>query len=69
MTGNGRKSDFIIAVDNETPPLINLVGIESPGLSAALAIARHVARTALHSKAVQSVQGSIRPHLTTPRMC
>ena len=43
MIGNGRKSDFIIAVDNESPPLINLVGIESPGLSAALALARHVA--------------------------
>jgi len=42
MTGNGRKSDFIIAVDSERPPLINLVGIESPGLSAALALARHV---------------------------
>jgi L-2-hydroxyglutarate oxidase LhgO len=43
MTGHGRKSDFIIAVDSESPPLINLVGIESPGLSAALALARHVA--------------------------
>ena len=43
MTGNGRKSDFIVAVDSESPPLINLVGIESPGLSAALALARHVA--------------------------
>lgn len=42
MTGNGRKSDFIIAVDSESPPLINLVGIESPGLSAALALARYV---------------------------
>ena len=42
MTGNGRKSDFIIAVDSESPPLINLVGIDSPGLSAALALARHV---------------------------
>jgi len=42
MTDNGHKSDFIIAVDRESPPLINLVGIESPGLSAALALARHV---------------------------
>jgi glycerol-3-phosphate dehydrogenase len=42
MTGNGHKSDFIIAVDSESPPVINLVGIESPGLSAALALARHV---------------------------
>lgn len=42
MTGDGRKSDFIVSVDREDPPLINLVGIESPGLSAALALARHV---------------------------
>jgi L-2-hydroxyglutarate oxidase LhgO len=42
MTGNGRKSDFIVSVDREDPPLINLIGIESPGLSAALALARHV---------------------------
>ncbi len=42
MAGNGRKSDFIVAIDSESPLLINLVGIESPGLSAALALARHV---------------------------
>ncbi len=42
MTGDGRKSDFIVSVDKEDPPLINLIGIESPGLSAALALARHV---------------------------
>jgi L-2-hydroxyglutarate oxidase LhgO len=42
MTGDRRKSDFIVSVDREDPPLINLVGIESPGLSAALALARHV---------------------------
>jgi L-2-hydroxyglutarate oxidase LhgO len=42
MTGQGNKSDFIVAVDRETPLLVNLVGIESPGLSAAMALARHV---------------------------
>jgi L-2-hydroxyglutarate oxidase LhgO len=42
MTGQREKSDFIVAVDRETPLLVNLVGIESPGLSAALALARHV---------------------------
>jgi L-2-hydroxyglutarate oxidase LhgO len=42
MTGDGRKSDFIVSVDKDDPPLVNLVGIESPGLSAALALARHV---------------------------
>jgi L-2-hydroxyglutarate oxidase LhgO len=43
MSGDGCKSDFIVSVDRQAPPLINLVGIESPGLSAALALARHVA--------------------------
>jgi L-2-hydroxyglutarate oxidase LhgO len=42
QTSDGRKQDFVIATDCEDPPLINLVGIESPGLSAALAIARYV---------------------------
>jgi glycerol-3-phosphate dehydrogenase len=42
MTSDRRKSDFIVSVDREDPPLINLVGIESPGLSAALAFARYV---------------------------
>jgi glycerol-3-phosphate dehydrogenase len=42
MTAQHKKSDFIVSVDRETPLLINLVGIESPGLSAALALARHV---------------------------
>ncbi len=41
-TGTGQKRDFIIATDNENPPLINLIGIDSPGLSAALAIGRYV---------------------------
>jgi len=42
MLGEQKKSDFIVSVDRQTPLLINLVGIESPGLSAALALARHV---------------------------
>jgi L-2-hydroxyglutarate oxidase LhgO len=41
-TGDGCKSDFIVSTDNEDPLLVNLIGIESPGLSAALALARHV---------------------------
>ena len=43
MTEDRRKSDFIVSVDREDPLLVNLIGIESPGLSAALALARHVA--------------------------
>jgi L-2-hydroxyglutarate oxidase LhgO len=42
IAADGRKSDFIVSIDREDPPLINLVGIESPGLSAALALARHI---------------------------
>jgi glycerol-3-phosphate dehydrogenase len=42
QTETGGKSDFIVSVDREDPLLINLVGIESPGLSAAMALARHV---------------------------
>ena len=42
MAGEQRKSDFIVSVDRDSPLLINLVGIESPGLSAAMALARHV---------------------------
>ena len=36
------KSDFIVSVDRDVPLLVNLIGIESPGLSAAMALARHV---------------------------
>lgn len=42
VTNSSCKSDFIVSVDRENPLLINLIGIESPGLSAALALARHV---------------------------
>jgi glycerol-3-phosphate dehydrogenase len=42
MIGPQKKSDFIVTVDRESPLLINLVGIESPGLSAAMALARYV---------------------------
>jgi len=57
MTGNRCKSDFIIAVDSENPPLINLVGIESPGLSAALALARHVAELPCIQKRFNTSRG------------
>jgi glycerol-3-phosphate dehydrogenase len=36
-------SDFIIRLDRTIPPLINLIGIDSPGLSSAMAIAQYVA--------------------------
>lgn len=37
------KPDFIIRIERKTPLLLNLIGIDSPGLSASMAIARHVA--------------------------
>jgi glycerol-3-phosphate dehydrogenase len=40
---DGHNSDFIIRADRAAPPLINLVGIDSPGLSSSLAIANYVA--------------------------
>lgn len=42
VTDGRSKSDFIISVDREEPLLVDLIGIESPGLSAVMAIARHV---------------------------
>jgi L-2-hydroxyglutarate oxidase LhgO len=42
ITRNGH-ADFTIRLDRTTPPLINLIGIDSPGLSASMAIARYVA--------------------------
>jgi len=39
-------ADFVIERDKEVPQVIHLVGIESPGLTAAPAIARHVAELA-----------------------
>ena len=68
MTCNGRKSDFIIAVDSESPPLINLVGIESPGLSAALALARHVAELFCMQKRFNPSRGRS-PSSHDARMC
>lgn len=39
---DGGEEDFIIKVDRKKPPLINLIAIESPGLSASMAIAEYV---------------------------
>jgi glycerol-3-phosphate dehydrogenase len=36
------KSDFTIRLDRRKPPLVNLIGIDSPGLSASMGIARYV---------------------------
>jgi glycerol-3-phosphate dehydrogenase len=44
LATTGGMSDFAIRLDRSSPPLINLIGIDSPGLSASMAIAAHVAR-------------------------
>ena len=42
---NGKGiADFVIEPDRDSPEVIHLVGIESPGLTAAPAIARHVSQ-------------------------
>jgi len=41
--GEPGTADFVITRDPDVPRMIQLVGIESPGLTAALAIAEHVA--------------------------
>jgi glycerol-3-phosphate dehydrogenase len=40
--GEKGVADFVIEADREVPRVIQLVGIESPGLTAAPAIAEHV---------------------------
>jgi len=42
--GRESNSDFLIRLERPLPPFINLIGIDSPGLSASMAIARHVTR-------------------------
>lgn len=44
LDGNGVVEDFIIEAREEAPHTINLVGIESPGLTSALPIARRAVR-------------------------
>lgn len=39
---DGGEEDFVIKIDRNSPPLINLIAIESPGLSASMAIAEYV---------------------------
>lgn len=40
---SAEEHDFIIRLDRKSPLLINLIGIESPGLSSSMAIAEYVA--------------------------
>lgn len=49
LTNDGR-SDFMIRLDRFEPPLINLIGIDSPGLSASMGIAHHVAEIVLKAR-------------------
>jgi L-2-hydroxyglutarate oxidase LhgO len=44
--GHSGIADFVIAPDPEVPRIVQLIGIESPGLTAAPAIAQHVSELA-----------------------
>jgi L-2-hydroxyglutarate oxidase LhgO len=41
---NDRESDFTIKLERSAPPFMNLVGIDSPGLSSSMGIAQYVSR-------------------------
>ncbi|MBI2064901.1 MAG: FAD-dependent oxidoreductase [Candidatus Yanofskybacteria bacterium] len=41
LSENGLEEDFIISLDRNQPPLLNLIAIESPGLSSSMAIAEY----------------------------
>lgn len=43
LSPDAREDDFVIRLDRESPPLLDLVGIESPGLAAAMGIGVYVA--------------------------
>ncbi len=43
LSNEPHEGDFIISVDMERPLLINCVGIDSPGFSASMAIAKYIA--------------------------
>lgn len=42
LNRSGLDEDFIISLDRNQPPLVNLIAIESPGLSSSMAIAEYV---------------------------
>ena len=41
-TDDTKENDFIISLDRQSPPMVNLIGIESPGLASAMAIGQYV---------------------------
>ena len=49
----GGYQDFVIREEEQRPGLINLIGIESPGLTASVPIARMVAGIIAHSRALK----------------
>jgi len=42
ITNDNKENDFIIRLDRPSPPMVNLIGIESSGVSSAMAIAQYV---------------------------
>ncbi|MDO8466522.1 MAG: FAD-dependent oxidoreductase [bacterium] len=42
LTVGEQEADFIIKLDSDSPPFVNLIGIESPGFTSGMAIAEYV---------------------------
>ena len=49
----GKDTDFVIEASKEIPHAVNLVGINSPGLTSALPIARRVVKLVLEQESLQ----------------
>ncbi len=44
LTNQSGEDDFLIKLERQCPPFLNLVGIESPGLASSMAIGKYVAQ-------------------------
>jgi L-2-hydroxyglutarate oxidase LhgO len=58
LSNDGTEADFLIKIEQDEPTFVNLLGIESPGLTSSMAIANYVAEL-LSSTASSSTTSSI----------